>query len=263
MTDFEPILESLKTNTHTIHCITSPLAANDTANVLLSLNQAPIMAEYKEEVADITKNADALLINLGTINEYKLAGISEALKSAKKNKVPIVLDPVGSSASKIRLKTSLYYLENFGIRVLKGNYSEIYSIYHKILSTKGVDSKKLDRNLMIEIAQKLATTYNIFVIASGKEDIVTDGRATIVLENGHPILPKITGTGCMLGGIIAGCISHEISMASILTAISTINIAAELAEKDKGMGTFRVSLLDEISLIDDHKIKERIKYEKL
>lgn len=207
MIDFYNIFDQMKKSTHTIHAIVSPLASNDLANVLLSLNQAPFLAEYYKEVYEVTQNSHALLINLGTLNENKLAAIKESLKSAKENNIPIILDPVGASATKVRLETSLYYLKNYPIKVLKGNYSEIYSLYHEKVSTRGVDAKDVEKNQMIEVCRNLSTMYNTIVVATGKEDIVTDGNETIILKNGSPLLPKITGTGCMLGGITAAAYS--------------------------------------------------------
>ena len=263
MIDFDNILEKMKKETHTIHSIVSPLVANDMANILLSLNQAPFMAEYKNEVYEVTKNSNALLINLGTFNESKIISMGEALRSAKKNNVPVVLDPVGASATKVRLETSLYYLKKYPINVLKGNYSEIYSIYHQKLSTSGVDAKNIAKEEIIKICQDLSTRYNTIVVASGKEDIISDGKETLLLKNGNPLLPKVTGTGCILGGIIAASYSFEKNLNAIALAISILNIGAELAIKDKGMATFKISLLDQISLIESKTIEEKIIYEKL
>ena len=263
MINFDDIFKQIKESTHTIHAIVSPLASNDLANVLLSLNQAPILAEYYKEVYEVTKNSHALLINLGTLNQSKLMGIKEGLKSAKENNIPIILDPVGASATKVRLETSLYYLKNYPIKVLKGNYSEIYSIYHKKLTTSGVDAKNIAKEEIIKICQDLSTMYNTIVVASGKEDIISNGKETLLLKNGSPLLPKVTGTGCILGGIIAATYSFKENLNAIALAISILNIGAELAIKDKGMATFKISLLDEISLIDSKIIKERIVYEKL
>ena len=46
MINLDYIFDQMKENTHTIHAIVSPLASNDMANVLLSLDQAPFLAEY-------------------------------------------------------------------------------------------------------------------------------------------------------------------------------------------------------------------------
>lgn len=259
----DEIFEKMKEESHTIHSIVSPLVANDLANILLSLNQAPFMAEYKNEVYEVTQNSNALLINLGTFNESKLISMGEALRSAKKNNIPVVLDPVGASATKERLQTSLHFLKKYPINVVKGNYSEIYSIYHKKLSTSGVDSHVIDRDEIVEICKSLSSMYNIVVVATGKEDIICEGDNTIVLKNGSPMLSKITGTGCIAGGLIAACYSFDPSTDAIVLALSILNIGSELANKDCGMGTFKISLLDEISLINTKNLNERIDYEKL
>lgn len=263
MIDFDKTFNRLMEETHTIHSIVSPLIANDVANVLLSLNQSPFMAEYYRETYEITKDSDALLVNLGTLNETKLKGIKEALKSDKDNEVPIILDPVGASATKIRLDASLYYLNNYPINILKGNYSELFSIHHKKLSTKGVDSDNINKEEIIKISKELSTMYNIIVVATGKEDIISFKDETLILKNGSEYLSKVTGTGCILGAIIAACSSFEISMEAIALAVSIMNISAERASKSKGMASFKLSLLDEISLISKEKIKERIVYERL
>lgn len=263
MIDFDKTFDRLMEETHTIHSIVSPLVANDAANVLLSLNQAPFMAEYYREAYEITKNSDALLVNLGTLNEIKLKGIKESLKSAKDNNIPISLDPVGASATKIRLDTSLYYLNNYPINILKGNYSELFSIYHKKLSTKGVDSGNVNNDELIKITRKLSTMYNTIVVATGKKDIISYKEETLILKNGSDYLTKITGTGCMLGAIIAACSSFQMNIESVALAVSIMNIAGEEADKSRGMASFKISLLDEISLISKEKIKERLMYERL
>ena len=263
MIEFEDIFDRLMEEKHTIHSIVSPLIANDAANVLLSLNQAPFMAEYYREAYEITKNSDALLVNLGTLNETKLMGIKQALKSAKDNDTPIILDPVGASATKIRLDTSLYYLSKYPINILKGNYSELYSIYHKELTTRGVDSSNINKDELIKISRKLSTMYNTIVLATGKEDIISYKDETLLLKNGSTYLTKVTGTGCMLGAIIAACSSFQMSIESVALAVSIMNIAGEEADKSRGMASFKISLLDEISLISKEKIKERTIYERL
>ena len=263
MIDFDRLMKKMQENRHTIHCLVSPLVANEMANVLLSLGQSPFMAEYYKEVYEVSKNSDGLLVNMATINESKLAGINQALKSAKENLIPICLDPVGASATKVRLDSCLYYLDKYPINILKGNFSEIYSLYHQKITTKGVDSKDISLSQMIDICQKLATKYDLLVAATGKTDIICDKDQTIILKNGDEMLTKITGTGCLLGGLMAATSSFEMSLDALALAISILNISAELACKDKGMASFKLSLMDEISLMTSKKIKENIRYERI
>jgi thiamine-phosphate diphosphorylase/hydroxyethylthiazole kinase len=41
------------------------------------------------------------------------------------------------------------------------------------------------------------------VVMTGPTDYVSDGRSVILLKNGHEILGKITGSGCIVGSSIA------------------------------------------------------------
>lgn len=50
---------------------------------------------------------------------------------------------------------------------------------------------------------------NTVAVITGKEDVVTDGRRTIVIRNGHPILTKVTGTGCLLTSVIGAFVAVE------------------------------------------------------
>ena len=50
---------------------------------------------------------------------------------------------------------------------------------------------------------------NTVAVITGKEDVVTDGERTIVIRNGHPILTKVTGTGCLLTSVIGAFVAVE------------------------------------------------------
>ena len=41
------------------------------------------------------------------------------------------------------------------------------------------------------------------VVLTGPVDYVSDGTSVVVLKNGHNILGKFTGSGCILGSCIA------------------------------------------------------------
>ena len=77
---------------------------------------------------------------------------------------------------------------------------------------------------------------------TGKDDVVVQGGKVVKLSNGSPLLAKITGAGCLLGGIVASFLFRRKSTLQVLEeAVSIYNIAAEIAEKDQqvnGPGTF-------------------------
>lgn len=38
---------------------------------------------------------------------------------------------------------------------------------------------------------------------SGPKDYISDGNVVIEVSNGHPLLASITGSGCLLGAVVA------------------------------------------------------------
>lgn len=258
----EKIFTKLENNNNTIHCLTNPITINDMANVVLSLGQSPIMADNPREVAEITKKSSALLINLGNIQDYRMDAMKEAASTAKQVNIPIILDLVGVSASRLRLDFALELLRNYRFDLIKGNYSEIYSLFKKETSTAGVDSKNLDSQKLIEYAKNINKIYNSMILVSGKKDIVLNDNETFILSNGDKRLKKITGTGCILGAISASILSIERSIEAVILALSIENISSESIDNKIGMATFKLKFLDNISLINIKTIKDRIRYEK-
>ena len=57
-----------------IHHLTNYVTAGDCANITLCAGASPVMADEAEEVVEISSNADALVLNLGTIAKAKNAG---------------------------------------------------------------------------------------------------------------------------------------------------------------------------------------------
>lgn len=260
--DLETIFTRLENENHTIHCLTNPIAMNDMANVILSLNQSPIMADNPREVEEITEKSSALLINLGNIQDYRMEAMKKSAHRANKSSIPLVLDLVGVSASSLRLDFALELLKTYRFDLIKGNYSEIFSLEEEKTSTSGVDSKDLDIKEIIGKAKKLSKTYNTKILASGRKDIACDNNETYILSNGDYRLKKLTGTGCILGAICTSCLAIENSLEALILGISIENISSEDIREDMGLGSFKLAFLDKISLLDMKTIKERIKYER-
>ena len=57
----------VRETTPLIHNITNLVVMSYNANILLALGAAPVMAHALEEVADMSAIADALVINIGTL----------------------------------------------------------------------------------------------------------------------------------------------------------------------------------------------------
>ncbi|MDD7305675.1 MAG: hydroxyethylthiazole kinase [Peptoniphilaceae bacterium] len=260
--NLECIYRGLKNENKTIHCLTNPIAINDMANVILSLGQSPIMADNPREVKEITEKSAVLLLNLGNIKDYRMEAMEKSAKVANLIPIPLILDLVGVSASKLRLDFALNLLKAYKFDLVKGNYSEIYSLYEEKTSTSGVDSKDLDYLSITKKANILSQKYDTKILASGKKDIVCGNKQTYILANGDYRLKKITGSGCILGAICACSLAIENSLEAIILGLCIENISSENIDKNIGMASFKLKFLDKISLIDIETIKERIAYEK-
>ena len=88
------ILLDVREHQPLIHCITNPISINQCANAILAVGSRPIMAEHPMEVAEITRTAKALMLNLGNITDARMESILISAKTATENGIPILLDAV-------------------------------------------------------------------------------------------------------------------------------------------------------------------------
>lgn len=267
MIEFENLLSKVEYESPLIHSITNPISINLCANIILARGAKPIMAEHPLEVAEITSTSNALVLNLGNITDARLKSMDIALKTAKENSVPNILDMVGVSCSKLRHAYSRNLIEKYCPDIIKGNMSEIKAMLGLESSSIGIDVGKKDRvqesNLgdSVNIAKNLALETQSTVVVTGEIDIVSNGNDSFIVKNGNEMLSKITGTGCALTGLIACYLPYTDTIRASLLALFILGIGSELAIRDKGHYTFLTSLVDEISLIDIEKINKYARYE--
>ncbi|MDO3677563.1 hydroxyethylthiazole kinase [Paenibacillus ehimensis] len=261
------LLSSVRRTKPLVHHLTNYVTVNDCANVTLAIGASPIMADDIEEAADMTAISSALVLNIGTLNTRTVESMLAAGKKANEMGTPVVLDPVGAGASKLRNQTVRMMLEQLKFSVIRGNMSEIRFIAGLQATTKGVDASEadLENGLQsgIDIANKLAEQYHCTVAITGATDIVSDGKSVICMENGHPMLGSITGTGCMSTSLIGSfCgVTADYRMAAV-AGLLCMGIAGELAYEtagQQGNGSYRVALIDEISKINSQTMHERAK----
>ena len=234
-------------NNRLIHCITNPISMNQCANAILALGAKPIMAEHPDEVMEITKTASSLLLNLGNITDSRISSMRLALKEANTNGIPVTLDAVGAACSTLRKTLVRLFLTSGRFACLKGNYSEILALYDDTYKSAGVDAKDgIDEELIRRAVLELSKTNNCIVVATGKVDLVAFNDELKEITGGTAQLSQITGTGCMLGAIIATYLADENSLASVVNACSFFKSCGEKAATDRGIGTFMVNLLDAI-----------------
>ena len=168
----------------------------------------------------------------------------------------VVFDPVGVGASRFRKETAAKLLKQIHFNVIRGNISEIKTLYEGSDDGYGVDAKKDDAvtedNLeyVIQMAKNMAKKTKAVIVITGKTDLVTDGQQIYLIDNGVLDMSRITGTGCMLDGVIAGFIgaNPDQILEAVTTAVSAMGICGEYAKKKaEGTGTLKVHLMDAMS----------------
>ena len=270
----EKILDNVNTKMPLVHCITNYVTVNDVANILLACGGSPIMADDEKEVEDITSICNALVINIGTLNERTIKSMVKAGKKANELSHIVVLDPVGAGASALRTSSTFELLDKVKFSVIRGNISEIKTVALGSGTTKGVDADVSDavteENLdeAIAFAKNLSTRTGAVIAITGAIDIVADSKSAYIIRNGNAMMSKITGSGCMLTGVIAAyCAANpEQLLDATAAAVCAMGLSGELAydksiKNDGGTSTYRSYIIDAISKMNADILQGGMKIE--
>ena len=252
-----------------VHHITNYVTVNDCANITLAIGASPVMADDLGEAADIAAIAGAVVLNMGTLNKNTIPSMIAAGISANKKGIPVIFDPVGAGASKLRNDTVAQLLNEVKLSVIRGNISEIRFISGLRSQTKGVDASESDiagAESAGKTAKELAKKFGSIVVVSGAIDSVSDGKKVLSIKNGHPMLGNLTGTGCMCSSLIGSfCAASPGDLfAAAAAAMFSMGIAGELAFKKAGKlgnGSYRAALHDAVSRMDAQTLKKMAKFD--
>jgi hydroxyethylthiazole kinase len=237
--------------------ITNYVVMNNTANGLLAIGASPIMAHSREEMAEMMSFSGALVINIGTLDSLWIPRMMVAVEQANNHNKVVVLDPVGCGASKLRTQTSRQIAEAANKLIIRGNASEIIALAGEQGTSKGVDSMD-SSEAAVGAAQYLAKTYHCNVVVSGETDFIITADRKIKLNNGHIMMPYVTGMGCTLSALTGAfaAVGEETGLA----AAAVLGIAGEIAaEQSKGPGSLQLNLLDSLYLLDEETLIQRLK----
>ena len=228
-----------------VHHITNYVTVNDCANITLCLGASPVMAHAMGEVEEMVSMAGVLVLNIGTLDIQQINQMYKAGKAAEEYDVPIVFDPVGAGATKLRTETARDFIKELPISVIKGNPGEVGTLAGMQAKVRGVDSQGLTGD-PVEITSKLAEELKCTVVMSGPTDIISDGNRVVLADNGHSMMGRISGTGCMAASVIGACLAVSSDMVNASSAgVIAFGIAGEHAAVDaKGPGTYKCHLFD-------------------
>lgn len=250
-----------------VHSITNLVVNNFNANVLLAAGAAPVMAHAHEEVRDMVGIAQALVLNIGTLDAYGVDSMKLALAAATQRGIPTVLDPVGAGATLYRNQALEELLAVAAPSVIRGNGSEIMSTAGAAIKTRGVDSSAAAHDAL-GAAQALAQRTRGTVCVSGAVDHILDARQRWArLSNGHVWMTRITGVGCSATALVgAFCAVQPDTWRATTAAMAYLGVVGEVAAEQAqarglGVGSMAVGLLDALQLLDQATFEQRLKLE--
>lgn len=242
-------LEGVRGRRPLVHNITNFVVMNTTANALLALGASPIMAHAVEELEDLVRAADSLVVNIGTLDERWMYSMLKAVQLARELGKPVVLDPVGAGATRLRSRAALTLLENGRVSVVKGNFGEVAALLGEAGKTKGVETAAYDEEVAKDLVVRVAKRFGVVAAVTGLQDLVSDGQRTfsVKLKSGvvSNVIDRVTGLGCMVAALIGAYLAVEEPLKATVAGLATFKTAASRAfEEAPYPGSFHVKLYD-------------------
>ena len=266
-------MDNVRKNVPLVHNITNYVTVNDVANILLACGESPIMSDEPEDVEDITSVCGGLNINIGTLHQSSIEGMLLAGKKANELGHPVLLDPVGAGASRLRTDTALRIMKEIKLTVIRGNISEIKTLAYGSGTTKGVDADVADAvteetlNDAIAFVKNFARKTSCIIAVTGAIDLVSDGEICYVIRNGRPEMGKITGTGCQLSGMMTAYVTanQEKPREAAASAVCIMGLAGEIGwsrmQEGDGNATYRNRIIDAVYQMTGEDLERGAKYE--
>lgn len=223
-------LAALREQAPRVQCLTNTVAQPITANLLLAAGARVSMASHPDEVTDMTRTADAALINLGTLDSARAAAIDRLTSQRGILPQHVVLDPVFVELSPLRMALAARVIHHGGV-IVKGNGREMAAL-RSAVADLGVMTPAL--------------------VTTGPVDFVESGGHRWRCANGHRWMGDVSGVGCAAGALIAAMMTIVPDPAvAAVAGISALAIAGEIAaERSAGAGSFAVHLIDALSRLD-------------
>ncbi len=193
--DVNALAHLVSTRRPLVHHITNDVVMNFTANITLALGASPVMASCALESPEMAGHAGALLLNIGTLTPALVESMIAAGEEAAKLSIPVIFDPVGVGATNLRTRAGLEIMQKLRVAAVRGNAGEVLSLAGAQGAVRGVDSLESGAGRQAFFMEYARRTGSVIAV-TGQTDFVTDGRKWISCGNGHPLMARVTGTGC-------------------------------------------------------------------
>ena len=258
-----PHIQAVRDHAPLVQNITNFVVMNNSANALLAIGASPIMAHAHPEVLPMVAICQALVVNIGTLDDYWVQAMLLAAAEAHRLGKPWVLDPVGAGATPYRDEV-LARLLAFRPTIIRGNASEIMALAQaNTAATKGVDSTATSTEA-VAAAQALSGQLGTVVCVSGATDIIISGSQQVYVDNGSPLMTKVTGLGCSATAVLgafAAVVADPFEAA--VAGVALFSLAGELAaEGAAGPGSLQVRLLDTLYNLTEAAFTSRLRLRK-
>ena len=244
-------LRAIRTEHPLIHQITNYVVMNETANITLAIGASPVMAHALAEVEEMAGYAGALVLNIGTLSPEWVDAMVLAGRAANRHGAPVVLDPVGAGATRMRTDACRRILAEVAVAIVRGNAAEVSALIGEAAKIRGVDS--VSAGDPEALAAAAARARGCTVAVTGPVDHIAGPGGSAAVSNGVAILGQVTGTGCM-STALCGCfaaVNRDDPLRAATEALAAFGVAAEHAAVDaRGPGGFHVNLYDCVAGLD-------------
>lgn len=233
--------------------VTNAVSVNFVANAQLAAGGSAAMVYLPDEVEFLVQAGSALYLNLGTLLPVHEETMPRGARAMRELGKPWVLDPVGIGIGSLRTGI-LKELKVCKPVIVRANASEVIALAglweldggDVRAQVRGVDSTD-EVGAAERAAVALARWTGGAVAVSGAVDLVTDGAVVATSRGGSPLMEKVTGFGCSLGGVAAVYAAVASPLAAALAATAAYNLAGTRAfARVQAPGSFQAAFLDEL-----------------
>lgn len=251
--DIATAVRDVRATTPLAGSITNFVTIDFVANAQLAAGGSAAMVYLPDEGEALGQMSGAFYVNLGTMLPSHEEAMCHAASALNAQGTPWVLDPVGIGLGEIRTRI----LESMAAStptIIRCNPSEAIALAtawglvddYATSGVKGVDSTDAVESAR-QAAMALARHIGGAVAISGPVDLITDGQLIAYSEGGSPLMEKVTGFGCALGGVIAVYAAVASPLVAALAGSAAFNCAAtRAASTTSAPGSFKVAFLDEL-----------------
>ncbi len=247
----QDLLAAVRRDAPLVQCLTNFVSMNYAANAVLAIGASPAMVHAEQEAPEFARIAGAVVINIGTLSAPWLDSMLLTAAAAGQAGKPWVLDPVAHHATAFR-RDAIQRLLDLKPAIIRGNASEIIALAGGQSAGKGVDARDAVSQAE-QSARDVAARRQTVVAVTGEVDFVTDGRRSVRIAGGSPLMPRVTATGCALSAVVGAfaAVSGDDLYAAAVAALSCFGIAGERAgSQTEGPGSFAWRFLDALAALE-------------